>query len=240
MYTKFITIIMFAVDNYVMPKCVTATSAIINKNEDTYYEFNIIMAECSDFSREKIQELENVSSNCSVNIIKVSLEKYRNINQLEHISVAALLKFDMCDIVSQYDKILYIDGDILVQADLWELFSVDIGKTYAGAVKEISCVVEDRGIINSRVLLFNAKRIRDEHLSEKFLKKRIELGDRGSMDQQTFNLVFNRDYTYISIRYNCNAGKLIGDNKMMIIRLRELINYIKKNMTVFKVCWMKQ
>ena len=39
------------------------------------------------------------------------------------------------------------------------------------------------------IVVFNAERIRQENLSKKLYETRIALGDRASMDQQTFNII---------------------------------------------------
>ena len=199
---------MISDDNFIMPTSVAITSIILNKAEETHYEIYVLMAECSEESKRKINKLNNLSEKCNVNIIEVSLDKYKDIKQLAHIPIACLLKFDICDIISDYDKLLYLDGDIIVRSDLWELYNTDIDGNYAAAVKEMYCVENDNGNINAGVMLFNAKKIREEGLRDKFLETRRSLGDRGSMDQQTFNIMFKGRYYYVDIKYNCVPGKL--------------------------------
>lgn len=199
---------MISDDNFIMPTSVAITSIILNKAEETHYEIYVLMAECSEESKRRINELNNLSEKCNVNIIEVSLDKYKDIKQLAHIPIACLLKFDICDIISDYDKLLYLDGDIIVRSDLWELYNTDLDGNYAAAVKEMYCVENDNGNINAGVMLFNAKKIREEGLRDKFLEIRKSLGDRGSMDQQTFNIMFKGRYYYVDIKYNCVPGRL--------------------------------
>lgn len=199
---------MISDDNFIMPTSVAITSIIFNKAEETHYVIYVLMAECSEESKRRINELNNLSEDCNVKIIEVSLDKYKDIKQLAHIPIACLLKFDICDIISNYDKLLYLDGDIIVRSDLWELYNNDIGENYAAAVKEMYCVENDNGNINAGVMLFNAKKIREEGLRDKFFETRKSLGDRGSMDQQTFNIMFKDRYCYVGIKYNCVPGRL--------------------------------
>lgn len=209
-----IPVAMISDDNFIMPTCVAITSILLNKSTDTAYRFYIIMAECSDASKEKIMLLNDYDQDSQVEIINASLDKYRDIKQLAHISQACLLKFDICDLIPGYEKILYLDGDIIVRADLWELYATDLENKYAGAVKEYQCMEEDTGRINAGIMLFNAKRIREENLSKTLYETRIALGDRASMDQQTFNIVTNKEYKYLSIKYNCIIGRFMGENRV--------------------------
>lgn len=212
MEKKIIPVAMISDDNFIMPTCVAITSMILNKREETFYDFFILMADCSQSSEERIHMLER--GDCAVHVVRASTEKYKNIKQLAHISRACLLKFDLCNIIPQYDKILYLDGDIIVRDDLSSLYDVDLAGSYAAGVKEMDSMLEDRGNVNAGILVFNAKRIREENLSEVLYKTRIALGDRGSMDQQTFNIVTKKDYQYLSLRYNCVLGRLVGEQRI--------------------------
>lgn len=206
---KVIPIGMISDNNFIMPTSVAIVSMIKNKNIDTIYEIYVLMAECSEESKSKISQLDNMSEDCNIHLIEVGLDKYRDFKQLAHISIACLLKFDLCDLIPGYDKILYLDGDIIVRKDLWELYDTDLEGKYAGAVKEIQCIDTKRSNINAGIMLFNAKRIRDEKLSQKLFEARKSLGDRASMDQQTFNIVTECDYLFLPIKYNCILGCLI-------------------------------
>lgn len=209
--TSLIPIAMITDENFIMPTCVTILSLQHNMNADSCYEVNVLMAECSDKSEEQITSL--TIENCPVKVMRVSLNKYCGIKQLAHISRACLLKFDICDLLYQYNKILYLDGDIIVRGDLHELFDIDLGNTYAAGVQELESIIENKKNVNAGVLVFNAKKIRDEGLREKLIETRIALGDRNSMDQQTFNIVTNKNYTYIPIKYNCVPARLIGKER---------------------------
>lgn len=205
---------MITDENFIMPTSVAITSIICNKSEDVHIVFHIIMAECSEKSKMIIQELNNLSETCDVVLIEQGLDKYRDIKQLQHIPISCLLKFDLCDLIPDYDKILYLDGDTIIRGDLWDLYNIDLEGKYAVGVKELQCLVEDKGNINAGVVVFNAKRIREERLSIKLFETRKSLGDRASMDQQSFNIVTNREYVYAPIRYNCVIGKLVGKEKV--------------------------
>ncbi len=226
---RIIPIGMISDDNFIMPTCVAVTSMICNKSPETSYIIYILMAECSEESKKKLIELDTMSDDCEIKLIEVGLEKYRNFKQLAHISIACLLKFDICDLIPEYDKILYLDGDILVKKDLWELYNTDIEGKYAAAVQEPSCIKNNTGNINAGIMLFNAKRIREEQLSEKLYQTRLELGDRPSMDQQTFNIVTGKDYKYLSIKYNYMPGYFIKREGGQKYPISKINHFYKEN-----------
>lgn len=219
---KNIPVVMISDDNFVMQTCVAITSLWLNKEPKTVYEVNVVMAECSAESEQRFKAVEK--ADCRINLVKASLEQYKDIRQMAHISIACLLKFDICELLSQYDKLLYLDGDIVVRRDLAELYETDLGNNYVGAVKELYCMKKDDGCINAGIMLFNAKKMRDDGMRDILVAKRRSLGDRSSMDQQTYNMVIKGKIRYLSIRYNCVPGRLVGDVKMhyTIQQLNEL------------------
>ena len=208
---KIIPIAMISDDNFIMPTCVAVTSMIENKRPDTIYEIYVIMAECSSESEEIINGLS--VDGCRINLIRRDLKEYAEIKQLAHVSKACLLKFEVSDLIPQYDKILYLDGDIIVRKDLTNLYELSVAGKYAAGVKDLESIKKDDGNINAGVVLFNAARIREEGLLPVLIDTRKKLGDRGSMDQQTYNMVFRNEYNYIDIKYNCVEGKLVGRDR---------------------------
>ncbi len=220
MKDSMIPVVFISDDNFIMPTCVAITSLLVNKAPETEYDVYIIMAECSESSYEKINELKSFGS--PINLVRASLDEYRDIKQLAHISIACLLKFDVSELVPNYDKLLYLDGDIIVRGDLSSLYNVELGNHYAAGVKEIANMDEETGNVNAGIMLFNAKRIRDEKLNLKMREVRRSLGDRGSMDQQTYNIVTGKDYLYQDIKYNCVPPKVIELATGRIERLNEV------------------
>ncbi len=212
METNRIPIVMISDDNFVMQTCVAITSLYINKNPDTVYNIFIVMAECSEESAEVFRGMEH--KDCVITLVYASLDQYRDIKQLAHISIACLLKFDICELIREYDKLLYLDGDIIVRKDLSELYHTELGENYAAAVKELYCMKNDDGCINAGIMLFNAKKMRDDCMRDILVEKRRALGNRSSMDQQTYNMVIKDNLCYLSVIYNCVPGRLTGDVKM--------------------------
>ena len=208
MENKKIPVVFISDDNFIMPTCVAITSLIVNKAPETEYDVYIIMAECNDSSYAKINELKEFGT--PINLVKASLDEYRDIKQLAHISIACLLKFDISELVPAYDKLLYLDGDIIVRGDLSEFYNIELGNHYAAGVKEIDNINKETGNVNAGIMIFNARRIRDEKLNLKMREVRRSLGDRGSMDQQTYNIVTGKDYLYQDIKYNCVPPRIVN------------------------------
>ena len=219
-----IPIVFIADKNFIMQTGVAIYSIIQNKERDTKYHIYVVMAECDKEDEKKLRLVETES--VEIEVINVSLEMYKDIKQLSHIPIACLLKFNICDYVKKYDKLLYLDGDIYVRGDLTELYNIDLGDNYIGGVPSLDMVFDSRRLINAGIMLFNAKLMRENNMSSLLMKTRKSLGDRGSMDQQTFNLLFKDKMVFLPIEYNCVANKLLGVEKKSfpIDKVNELYN----------------
>lgn len=194
--------------NFIMQTGVAIWSLFNNRNPETEYTVYVIMAECSQEDKKKLSLLTD--RGIDIRLIEVSLDKYKDIKQLAHIPIACLLKFNLCDLIANEEKIIYIDGDVYIRGDLTDLYLIELGDNYCGAVSSIEMTRCDDRIINAGVMLFNAKLVRKDNLATKLEKKRFELGDKGSMDQQTFNLMIPDRIKELPLEYNCIVNKILG------------------------------
>ncbi len=207
-----IPVVFITDENFVMQTGVAIWTLLRNKATTTEYDIFVVMAECSDNARRELEKsVEGNDSN--LHIIETSLDMYRDIKQLAHIPIACCLKFNICDLIPQYDKLVYLDGDICVRGDLTELYETELGDNVLAGVPSLDMLFEDRKLINAGILLFNAKAMRDEKLAPQLMEVRKSLGDRGSMDQQTFNMVLGDRIGNISFKYNCTPNKFLGIQK---------------------------
>lgn len=207
---------MICDENFVMQTCVALTSLWTNKNQNTIYDIFIIAVECSKKSVKALSEMEK--SSFQIHIIETTVEQFAHIKQMAHVSLACLYKFNICNLIPQYEKILYLDGDIVVRKDLWELYATDLGDNYVAGVVHSLGIINQQLKINGGVLLFHAKKIRDENLQERFIAKRQELGNRKSMDQETFHLVFGEKKVFLKPEYNVMMDKIGYERKYYSLR----------------------
>ena len=183
-----IPIAMVCDENFAMQTCVALKSLCMNKKIDTIYEIYVIMADCSEKAQKDIEDQSGDAF--YVHIIISSVTQYAEIKQITHISIAGLLKFDICNLLPQYDKVLYIDGDVIVRGDLENLYRTDLRDNYVACVAHSLGIISGEKKMNSGVMLLNARKIREENLKQILVETRKSLGDRKSMDQETFQIVF--------------------------------------------------
>ena len=199
-------------DGYVMPTSVAITSLKYNKVNDSIVHVYII---ASNLSEESEKLFLNFSDEyCCIHIIRVTdVDKYTElIKDGFPVTTTALYKFDLPYLLPNLDKVLYLDGDIIIQKDLDMLFNSDILGLYAGVVKDYRGLtlkgnmhqrlhIDHTAYFNSGVMLLNLSKMREDRIPEKLLEYRKN-GINYYMDQDALNVVFEEKVRYLSFYNN--------------------------------------
>ena len=216
MQRKEIPIVMICDKNFIMQTKVALASMKYNKKKSTIYDVYILLVDLEENEAESIQQMN--AFDFKINIRSVTIEEYKNIKQIAHVPLASLIKFDICDLITEYDKLLYLDGDIIVKNDLTELYNTELFDNYIAGVPHSLGIITGERKLNGGVLLFNAKKIRQEKLRRIFVETRQSLGERKSMDQETFHIVFGEKKLYLNPRYNIMIDKIEYEKKYYSIK----------------------
>lgn len=209
----------FITDNsFTLPTAVAIESIVENVNEAYHYNIYII---CN-----KDVELENQAKllSCTKNKHNITIQlvivdddsKYRAFEKKDFpVSISATFKFSIAELLPDVNKILYLDGDLIVQSDLVNFFSSDISDVYAGVIKDYHALtfkgdVWERlgirldGYFNSGVMLLNLEKMREDGMFEKLIDYRLN-GVNYYMDQDTLNVVFGEKVKYLDFKYNATV-----------------------------------
>lgn len=199
-------------ESYAMPTGVAIRSLIENAGKKSRYNIYIVAVNLDEKS---IKNLKKIQTNKCRIIIKQTENMYNAINTKHpHVSKAALLKFDLPNILSNLDKVLYLDGDILVLNDLSELYNTDLNDKYAAVVPDMAGMLYEGHHLklgfgkyfNSGVMLLNLGKMRNDKISEKLLDYKLNKDAGHFMDQDCLNYVFQENVIYVSPMYNWMAS----------------------------------
>ena len=250
-------ICMISDDNYVMPTCVALQSLAESKMEGIYH-IHIVASSLSPSTEQQFKKFE--SENVIIDIIREDAEKKFagfhkfNNNAICVASISALLKFLIPELFPDIDRILYLDGDLIVRVDIGEFYDCDLEDYYAAAVIDSGSmyykhqyVQKVTNYFNSGVMLLNLKKLRNERVTEQLLETKKNLNDTSLMDQNVFNLVFDKKVKLLPIRYNfmpvslerayskwtiAQVNEIYGtsyDNKKQLFQDAAIIHYSSKD-----------
>jgi lipopolysaccharide biosynthesis glycosyltransferase len=226
-----IPIVFITDNNFVLPTCAAITSLMLNKNRKTKYRVYIIVT--SETSRENREKLTaNRTENVLVETVTCSTDHIKSCLGYEHVSNLCLLKFDIADLFPRYDKILYLDGDIIVTKDLTELYNIPLENCYAAATSDMAIVkfydyFKDLNIgnyFNAGVMLLNAKLIRENKIKMLLYAERKNPNYR-YVDQDIWNVICKNKIVWLPVKYN----NMFGNYGNWNITINDINRYYNAN-----------
>lgn len=181
---KEIPIVFSADDNYMPFLDVAIRSLIANASKKYNYVINVLNTGLNKENIEKVKLLEN--ENFRINFFDISehIVKIKDkLKNLYHFSLAAWYRLFIQSLFPEYDKVIYLDCDIVVLGDISKLYNVKLGNNLLGAVNcNIISVHEVFGeyaekfvgvprdkYLQSGVLVMNLKEFRKSDLENKFV-----------------------------------------------------------------------
>ena len=222
-------------ENFVMPTCVAIASLVRSKKEYTHYVIYVVTTGLKPDDLERIKLLTD--EHVEIVIRQAAINKYsmfeKTIRQtMSNVSTAALLKFDLPSIVKEENKLLYLDGDILVKQDLSDLFMTDINGFYVGAVLDSSTLYTKRNLpiecpkyFNSGVMLLNLQKMREDGITDKLIQTKAKLADVSLMDQNVLNIVMVNHVKTLPFFYNFMYTNLArAKNRFTMAQLNEMFD----------------
>ncbi len=209
-------------ENYLLPTIVSAQSLLenISSSEESLYKVHICAVSISPEDQKRFCSLGSGKAEvCIHNIDRQKyLKLYENIRQKTYVTLTALLKFELPDILSGIDEALYLDSDVIVNQSLSPIFDCDISD-YALAASfdmvlyralsnyEKPLKKPSEFYFNSGVMLLNLKKFRRENYTEKLREAKLALSDSDNalnlMDQNVLNQVLSKECLPFPIRFNC-------------------------------------
>lgn len=132
--------VVFASDDGYVPM-VTATicSMLRNASTDHFYDVVVLEKDITDTHKREMRSFFSVFPNASVRFVNVwpLIRAYNLRTSNAHISVETYYRFLIQDVLSCYDKVLYLDSDLIIEGDVSELFNVDLNDGVLAAVRDI-------------------------------------------------------------------------------------------------------
>lgn len=184
-------------DKLITPAVVCITSLLENAQKDTFYDIYIIHSEVFDFSKSKLVEISTHYDNCKINFRKVSGE-FVGGYVIRGIPETCYYRLISPEIITEYDKIIYSDVDVIFREDLAYIYNTDIGDNHFAGVDNCSVfrpsvrnyLVNElhldwrHGYYYSGNLVINLKQIREDKMVDKYR----ELG-KNSYNQQDMDIM---------------------------------------------------
>ena len=219
-----IAVILAADEPYGKYLLVTLTSLAVNTSSKNNYDIVILDGGLNEQSKLFINRL--AADNISIRYFDISafMREHAGLfrSTVSHITIATYYRFFIPKIIPDYDKVVYLDSDLVLEGDVAELYNQDLrGKLLAGVHDPYPSFFQDKtdfadyvrrtlgladigNYFNAGVLLMNIRRMVAEGFTDKCLECMMHLRDELKFqDQCVLNaLCANDDFTLLPDRYN--------------------------------------
>lgn len=214
--------IFFSIDDSYAPfLSVALKSAIDNSKLENNYRAIIMFESLSQDNRERLGGL--ATDNFKIDFVEMNegletiTDRLSNRIRSEYFTLTIYFRLFIASMFPEYDKAIYIDSDIILEEDIAELFSIDIGDNFIGACRDASIDgiepfqsyveqvvgVDRNDYVNSGVLLMNLKKLRDADFDKHFLfLLNTYHFDSVAPDQDYLNAICKGSIYYLSPKWN--------------------------------------
>jgi UDP-glucose:(galactosyl)LPS alpha-1,2-glucosyltransferase len=202
--------IAFSFDNnLVFPACVCISSLLISAEENTFYDIFILHSDNELFDREKLDGLLKFYKRCRIQYRLVD-NTFDDAFEIRGITTSTYNRLLIPEIVTEYDKIIYSDVDVIFRSDLFEVYNnTDLSDAYVAGVNAIIPLVPDmrkyyegiKGIDINKIIyagniIFNSKKIREDKVVERF--KSLSKNKYRFQDLDILNIACKGKITYLN------------------------------------------
>lgn len=205
-------------ENYVMPTCVSIVSLLQNLRKGERISIYVFTDNVSTCEKDNLRKLTTKFADIIVKDIDGN--KYKGVSKSYigegiHVSSSALFKFEIANQLPQIDTVLYLDGDVLINRNINDLFHVEMGDAYVAAVDDMGDLTDQDGksylasrigldsclYFNTGVMILNLKKMREEDIPSQ-LKEYRQQGINYFMDQDAFNSILGHNRVSLPYKYN--------------------------------------
>ena len=204
-----INIALITDKNYFVPAMVTMKS-MMNKTKRNLDVKCILTEEVGLNTDELAQELQNEFPHVKMEFVFFDDSLLKNVKTKFHVSRAAYVKIYLPEILSDWNKCIFLDSDLLIRKDIGQLWDIEMDKEL-GAVwnpgynkdNEVMGLGMEEETFNSGVLVMNLESMRMNNSSkalEIFIRDYNHLTHLN--DQAAFNAIYKREWFHLPVEWN--------------------------------------
>ena len=178
--------IFFAVDDEYIPFLAVALQSLIeNSKKENYYLIKILYTNITEENQNKIKKYEAENINIEFVFLSYYINKVKNkLYTRDYYSKTTYFRLFLPELYPQFDKVLYLDSDIVILSDVADLYNEDMESNLLAAApddvvqtievfreyaEKVVGVATYKNYFNAGILLMNLDELRKFKFQEKFL-----------------------------------------------------------------------
>lgn len=202
--------ICFCIDENYVHQLNAVLYSLVESNIDNIVNIYIVTSLVSNESKSLLRKSIREASLFKMFFIDLNNDEIMELKAGGHISSATYIRFELPELLTSLQKVLYLDSDIIIEDDLIELWNTDLDQYYVAAVDNPCFNRYDSlemsasyGYFNAGVLLINLSKWRTDDIKRKAITFLNENKKSCKMyDQDALNGVLKGNWKKLPIRWN--------------------------------------
>lgn len=216
-------------NNYCQHASVAITSILLNTKESV--NFFIFHKNLREDNIKILQKQIKSFRNTTVKFLQITPKLTENIiTTIDYISIETYFRFFIPDLLSNINKVIYLDADIIVNKNIKELWDIDVSKHLIAGVhdsyiesinyKNKIGLQDSDPYINAGVLVMNLQDLRNQGYTKKLLDAIHRLQHKISfMDQDILNIVLKSKIKLIETKFNYATHNAVDCTKKDLVNI---------------------
>lgn len=206
---KDIHICTAADNNFARYTGVMMLSALANAASDEWLHFHILDGGICEEEKKRIAKVCD-GHNCKVAYYAFDDADFKDC-PLTYLTMTTYYRLKIASVLEKVDKVLYLDGDMIVKESLAPLWETDIADNWAAGVWDVIAeenmkrlgIPENYGYFNAGMMLINLKKWREDEVEAKLYDYLAKYPERlVYQDQDLLNAVIYEKTKFVDLRWN--------------------------------------
>ncbi len=241
-------------ENYAKPLTVSMYSVLANTTH--HIDFYILENDIKSETKEIIQKSLACFDNFTITYLHLDKKDVlKSFPVMRHFTLCNYFRYFMPELCPNIKKCVYLDVDTIVRHDIYDLYSINLGKYLIGAVGEVA--VNEMAYIQERIrnlelnpkhvyfcsgiMLMNLEKCHAQDVTNKLIKLTEENWYLIKyVDQDVLNILFdNNQYKSIDLDWGREIRKMSIDSKKKksIVKKCKIIHYDGERKPWNQKCW---
>lgn len=226
---NYAAIALVSSDEYAPFASVVIASIIANSSKKHNYDIVVLTDDMLQRNRWRIQQQGDEFDNISIRVLDISqIIEGLSFFTWAHFTSNTYYRLLTPDVFKKYDKVIYLDSDIIVNHDIYELYTFELGGNYLGATYDTHVVsyctrkppleqreynIKKLGMdspeqyFQAGVSVFNIKEINHDFEEGYLIKEGLQHKLRW-LDQDLLNKLFYGKIAYVPNKWNVMVSNL--------------------------------
>lgn len=219
--------------NYLPIFAVALQSLVSNTSINYQYDIWLLISDCPDYNKEQLLKIIDNRQNISLRFLDFqSYIPQDTIDKLyisKYISIETYFRLFIPDVFNCYDKILWLDSDIIIKRDVAQLYQIEIGEQWVAMAPNVWAIyASEKGDItpgerdmtfkdyihnylgmsspthysNCGVMILNTKQLRLNGFASKCIEALDKLKTPNYWDQDLINVVCEHHNVVLPLEWN--------------------------------------